>query len=126
MMISRVFRLLATIAVISLPLSAFAAKEPIYINLATNDPAKVSMALDAGRRYAEKGYPIVIYLNDKAVILGVEVKSGGISKEQEAIRQAIANGATIIVCPSCLENNSFTQMNLVRGAMLGADHQNTR
>ena len=125
-MISRVFRMLATLAVISLPLSAFAAKEPIYINLATNDPAKVSMALDAGRQYSEKGYPIVIYLNDKAVVLGVEVKLGNASKEQEAIRQAIANGAKIIVCPSCLEDYGFTRNNLVQGAMLGAEHQNTR
>ena len=125
-MTSGLLRILTVLSVIALPLSALAAKEPIYINIATNDPAKVSLALDAGRQYAEKGYPIIIYLNDKAVILGVEVKSGGVSKEQEAIRQAIANGATIIVCPGCLENNGFTQMNLVRGAMLGADHQITR
>ena len=125
-MISRVFRILATLAVISLPLPAFAAKEPIYINLATNDPGKVLMALDAGRQYAEKGYPIVIYLNDKAVLLGVEVQSGASSKEGEAIRRAIANGANIIICPSCLEDYGFTRKNLVQGAMLGAEHQNTR
>ncbi len=125
-MISRVFGILATLAVISLPLSAFAAKEPIYINLATNDPVKVSMALDAGRQYAEKGYPVVIYLNDKAVLLGVEAKSRDVSKEQEAIRQAIANGATVIICPTCLEDHGFTRINLVQGVMLGAEHQNTR
>jgi len=125
-MISRILRILSVLAVIALPLSALAAKEPIYINLATNDPAKVSMALDAGRQYAEKGYPIVIYLNDKAVILGVEVKSGGVSKEQEVIRQAIANGATIIVCPTCLEDYGFTRINLVQGVVLGAEHSNNR
>jgi predicted peroxiredoxin len=84
------------------------------------------MALDAGRQYAEKGYPIVIYLNDKAVNLGVEVKSGNVSKEQEAIRQAIANGATIIVCPTCLEDYGFTLINLVQGVVLGAEHSNNR
>ncbi|WP_397390674.1 DsrE family protein [Polynucleobacter sp.] len=125
-MISRILRILSVLAVIALPLSALAAKEPIYINLATNDPAKVSMALDAGRQYAEKGYPIVIYLNDKAVNLGVEVKSGNVSKEQEAIRQAIANGATIIVCPTCLEDYGFTLINLVQGVVLGAEHSNNR
>ncbi|OYY11758.1 MULTISPECIES: DsrE family protein [unclassified Polynucleobacter] len=125
-MISRIFRILAILAAISLPLSVFGAKEPIYVNLATNDPVKVSMALDASRQYAEKGYPIVIYLNDKAVLLGVEVQSGAVSKEGEAIRQAIANGAKIIVCPSCLEDYGFTRNNLLQGAMLGAEHQNTR
>ena len=125
-MISRILRILTVLAVIALPLSTLAAKEPIYINLATNDPAKVSMALDAGRQYAEKGYPIVIYLNDKAVNFGVEVQSEVISKEGEAIRQAIANGATIIICPSCLEDYGFARNNLLKGVMLGAAHQNTR
>lgn len=125
-MISRILRIMTVLAVIALPLSALAAKEPIYINLATNDPVKVSMALDAGRQYAEKGHPIVIYLNDKAVLLGVEVKSRDVSKEQEAIRQAIANGATVIICPTCLEDHGFTRINLVKGVVLGAEHPNNR
>ncbi len=121
-MISRTLRILAMLAAISLPLTVIAAKEPIYINLATNDPAKVSMALDAGRQYAEDGYPIVIYLNDKAVLLGVETLPGGISKEQMLIKQAIANGGTVVICPTCLEDHGFTRMNLVQGAMLGVKH----
>ena len=125
-MISRILRILTVLAVIALPLSALAAKESIYINLATNDPGKVSMALDAGRQYAEKGYPIVIYLNDKAVLLGVEVTSGSISKEQEVLKQAIANGATVIICPTCLEDHGFTRINLVQGVVLGAEHRNNR
>ena len=125
-MISRILRILTVLAVIALPLSALAAKEPIYINLATTDPGKVAMALDAGRQYTEHGFPLVIYLNDKAVILGFEVKSGSISKEQMAIKQAIANGATVIICPTCLEDHGFTRMNLVQGIALGAEHRNTR
>ena len=125
-MISKIIRMLTVLAFIALPLSALAIKEPIYINLATNDLGKVLMALDASRQYAEKGYPIVIYLNDKAVTLGVEVSSGGISKEQVAIKRAIANGATVIICPTCLEDQGFTRINLMQGVVLGAEHQNTR
>ena len=125
-MISRVFRILTMLATISLSLSVFAAKEPIYINLATNDSDNVVMALDAGRQYSEHGFPIIIYLNDKAVILGVEVVSEPISKGQIAIKQAIAKGATVIICPTCLENYGFTRSNLVQGVVLGAEHQNSR
>ena len=121
-MISRVFRILATLAVISLPLSAFAAKEPIYINLATNDPGKVSMALDAGRQYAEKGYPIVIYLNDKAVFMAVLSKSGSNNKEQQALIEAIASGAKVIICPSCLEEVGLSKASLISGVTLGNKH----
>lgn len=125
-MILRVLRMLTTLVVISLPLSAFANKEPIHINLATNDAAKVAMALDAGRQYSEHGFPIVIYLNDKAVIFGVEAKSGASSQGQLAIKQAIANGATVIICQTCLEKYGFTRVHLVQGVALGAEHQNIR
>jgi hypothetical protein len=125
-MTSKILRMLTVLAFIALPLSALAIKEPIYINLATNDSGKVLMALDASRQYAEKGYPIVIYLNDKAVMLGVEASSGGASKEQVAIKRAIANGATVIICPTCLEDQGFTRINLMQGVVLGAEHQNNR
>lgn len=121
-MISRVFRMLTMLATISLSLSVFAAKEPIYINLATNESDRVAMALNAGHQYAEHGFPIIIYLNDKAVILGVEVVSEPVSKGQIAIKQAIAKGATVFICPTCLENYGFTPSNLVQGVVLGAEH----
>ena len=125
-MISRVFRMLTMLATISLSLSVFAAKEPIYINLATNDSDKVAMALNAGHQYSEYGFPIIIYLNDKAVILGVELVSEPISKGHIAIKQAIAKGATVIICPTCLKNYGFTRSNLMQGVLLGAKHSNSR
>lgn len=122
-MISRTLRILAMLAAITMPLSVFAAKEPIHINLATNDPAKVLMALDAGRQYAEKGYPIVIYLNDKAVFLGVVEVKGRATKVQEALQAAIANGAVVNICPSCLDAHGLLNRQLVQGVITGDPHR---
>jgi len=121
-MISRTLRILAMLAAITMPLSVFAAKEPIYINLATNDPAKVLMALDAGRHYSEKGIPIVIYLNDKAVVFGLVEVNGKTSKVQEAIKMVISKGAIINICPTCLENYGFSRDYLLQGVVIGAEH----
>ena len=120
-MISRTLRILTMLATITMPLSVFAAKEPIYINLATNDPVKVLMAVDAGRQYAEKGYPIVIYLNDKAVSLGL-ASNGHKSNEELALLKAIAGGAKVIICPSCLEIYGFSNQPLVSGIIAGTPH----
>ena len=120
-MISRTLRILAMLVAITMPLSVFAAKEPIYINLATNDPAKVLMGLDAGRQYAEKGYPIVIYLNDKAVSLGL-ASNGHESNEELALLKAIAGGAKVLICPSCLEIYGFSNQLLVSGIIAGTPH----
>ena len=121
-MISRILRILVVLAASSLSLSVFAAKEPIYINLATDDSAKVLMALDAGRQYAEKGYPIVISLNDKAVSLGL-ASNGHKSNEELALLKAIAGGAKVIICPSCLEIYGFSNQLLVSGIIAGTPHQ---
>ena len=122
-MTMKIFKIFAIIAVMILPaISQANNKEPIFINLATNDPTKVLMALEAGRQYSEKGFPIVIYLNDKAVMLGVEGKEGSTTKERDALKNAIASGAIVNICPTCLNKFGLTRGDLLQGISLGAEH----
>lgn len=50
-MVPRIFRVLILLAIMALSHATFANnKEPIFINLATNEPDKVLMALDAAQK----------------------------------------------------------------------------
>ena len=123
-MLPRIFKVLMLLAIMALSHAAYASnKEPIFINLATNEPDKVLMALDAASRYSEKGFPIVIYLNDKAVVLGVTNKVTHASKTQEALKKAIAGGSTVIICPSCLEDLGLSSNDLIEGIKIGNLHK---
>ena len=122
-MTMKIFKIFAIIAVMILPaISQANNKEPIFINLATNDPTKVLMALEAGRQYSEKGFPIVIYLNDKAVMLGVEGKEGSTTKERDALKNEIASGAIVNICPSCLHKYGLSAAVLLDGVSIGMPH----
>ena len=120
-MITKILRAIILLAIMALPLTSLGAnKETIFINLATNDPDKVLMALDASRQYAEKGFPRVVFLNDNAVILGVVNKGGSSSRAQEALKIAVTNGAIVNICPMCLKQAGFTEADLISGVKLGS------
>jgi sulfur relay (sulfurtransferase) complex TusBCD TusD component (DsrE family) len=122
-MVPRIFRVLILLAIMALSHATFANnKEPIFINLATNEPDKVLMALDAASQYSEKGFPIVIYLNDKAVVFGVVKKGVPPAKVQIALQKAIASGAVVNICPTCLDKYGFTSANLAPGITRGTEH----
>lgn len=123
-MITRILRAMVLLAIIASPLTTLGAdKETIFINLATNDPNKVLMALDASRQYAKNGFPVVIFLNDNAVILGVVNKSGNSSKAQEALKIAVTNGALVNICPTCLAKLGLSSFDLIEGITLGSPHK---
>ena len=122
-MISGILRALVLLVVMALSFTAYASnKEPIFINLATNEPDKVLMALDAASQYSEKGFPIIIYLNDKAVIFGVAKKDVPLTDTQIALKKIIESGAVVNVCPSCLEKYGFSRGTLLQGVLIGAKH----
>ena len=122
-MVARIFRALILLAIMALSHAAYASnKGPIFINLATNEPDKVLMALDAASQYSEEGFPIVIYLNDKAVVFGVVKKGVPPAKVQAALQKAIESGAVVNICPTCLDKYGFARANLISGAALGAEH----
>lgn len=125
-MILRILNISIFLIVMAYPFVSKAdTKNPIYINLATDDQAKVVMALDAGRQYAEKGFPIVIYLNDQAVVLGIEGESKNLSKGREALKRVIAGGAVVNICPNCLERYGLLSAKLIVGVTLGNPHLNS-
>jgi sulfur relay (sulfurtransferase) complex TusBCD TusD component (DsrE family) len=121
-MLSKFFRILILIAIMAFSHAYASNKDPIYINLATNEPDKVLMALGAASQYSEKGFPIVIYLNDKAVIYGVVKKGDPPTKIQVMLQKAIESGSVVNVCPTCLDKYGFARSNLITGAVLGVEH----
>lgn len=65
---------LAILAAISL--SAFAGpNDPLFINLSTDELHRSTMAINFGKHHSANGHPLTIFLNDKAVMLGVKAGS---------------------------------------------------
>ncbi|MBU3560314.1 DsrE family protein [Polynucleobacter hallstattensis] len=112
----------AVIAVLAtLSLSAFAgANDPLFINLSTDELHRSTMAINFGKHHSANGHPLTIFLNDKAVMMGVKAGSTKFAEQQQALSEVISSGALVIMCPMCLKQAGFTEADLISGIKLGS------
>ncbi len=112
---------LAVIAVLTaLSLSTFAGpNDPLFINLSTDDLNRASMAITFGKHHSASGHPLTIFLNDKAVMMGVKAGSTKFAEQQQALADVISSGALVIMCPICLKQAGFTEADLMNGVKMG-------
>jgi sulfur relay (sulfurtransferase) complex TusBCD TusD component (DsrE family) len=93
--------------------------DPLFINLSTDEVSRASMAINFGRHHFSTGHPLTIFLNDKAVMLGVKVGSSKYAEQQQALSEAITAGAVVIMCPICLKQAGYLESDLIAGVKLG-------
>ena len=110
---------LAVLATLSL--SAFSgANDPLFINLSTDELHRSTMAINFGKHHSANGHPLTIFLNDKAVMMGVKAGSTKFAEQQQALSEVISSGALVIMCPMCLKQAGFTEADLIFGIKLGS------
>ena len=108
-------------ALTTLSLSVLAgAKDPLFINLSTDELHRSTMAINFGKHHFANGHPLTIFLNDKAVMLGVKAGSSKFADQQQALSEVIAAGALVIMCPMCLKQAGFTEADLIAGVKIGS------
>jgi len=104
----------------SLSLAAIAgANDPLFINLSTDELHRSTMAINFGKHHSANGHPLTIFLNDKAVMLGVKAGATKFSEQQQALSDVIASGALVIMCPMCLKQAGYTEGDLLPGVKMG-------
>lgn len=119
-MLKKLFKVLVLAFVFATsPLVFSAANDPLFINLSTDEVGRASMAINFGRHHFSTGHPLTIFLNDKAVILGVKAGSSKYHEQQQALSEAITAGALVIMCPICLKQEGYSESDLVAGVKLG-------
>ena len=83
--------------------TAFAGdKDPLFINLTTNDAFRAIMALTFGRHQLGKGHPVTVFLNDHGVFLGSKKYSRRYAREQKLIKDFVKNGGVVLMCDMCI------------------------
>ena len=110
---------LTTLAVLSLSAHA-GPNDPLFINLSTDEMHRSTMAINFGKHHSANGHPLTIFLNDKAVMLGVKAGSTKFADQQQALTEVISSGALVIMCPMCLKQAGYTEADLITGVKLGS------
>ena len=78
------------------------------------------MAINFGKHHSANGHPLTIFLNDKAVILGVKAGSEKYAAQQKELSDIISKGGLVIVCPMCLKQAGYTEADLIAGVKVGS------
>jgi sulfur relay (sulfurtransferase) complex TusBCD TusD component (DsrE family) len=119
-MLRKLFKVLVLKFVLTTSTLAFSgANDPLFINLSTDEVGRSSMAINFGKHHFSNGHPLTIFLNDKAVILGVKAGSSKNAEQQYALSEVISAGALVIMCPMCLKQAGYSESDLIAGVKLG-------
>ncbi|OWS72126.1 DsrE/DsrF-like family protein [Polynucleobacter aenigmaticus] len=118
-----ILRLLKSLFISSLAVMSLSAisgpNDPLFINLSTDDLNRSTMAINFGKHHSASGHPLTIFLNDKAVMLGVKTGASKHAEQQQALSEVISAGALVIMCPMCLKQAGYTESDLISGVKLG-------
>jgi predicted peroxiredoxin len=95
-------------------------KDSLFLNLTSNEPWRVEMALKFALVNIQAGHPVTVFLN----VEGVRVAAAGIPETAsksgaEMIADILAAGGKVIVCPMCLKKAGLDADSLVKGVTMG-------
>jgi sulfur relay (sulfurtransferase) complex TusBCD TusD component (DsrE family) len=93
--------------------------DPLFVSLTSDEPHRVTMALNFSKHHAANGHPLSVFLSDKGVYLGVKASRSSHPEQQKLLAEMIAGGSTVIMCPPCLRHYGFTEADLLPGIKLG-------
>ncbi|MCR9257245.1 MAG: DsrE family protein [Alphaproteobacteria bacterium] len=103
------------------PITARAAtKQPLFINLSSDDPHRITMALNFGGNQMNRGHALTIFMNDKAVLAASKANTADFLGQQQTMGVLLDSGATILVCPTCMNHFGVADADLVDRLKVGS------
>lgn len=114
---------LMALALAAMPLVPRAARagdnDPLFINATTDDGRRMRMALAFAQNQLERKHPITIFLNDRGVLVGAAKNKDRFEAQQAMLATLIAGGATVLICPMCMEHYGVKSGDLLPNVRVG-------
>jgi sulfur relay (sulfurtransferase) complex TusBCD TusD component (DsrE family) len=93
--------------------------DPLFVNLTTDEPHRANMGITFGKNQHERGHPLTVFLNDKAVLIASKANAGKFPDHQKALLELVAKGANVLVCPMCMKHYGVKEADLLPGLKVG-------
>jgi len=95
-------------------------KDPLFINLTTDDSHRATMGIGFGVKQMERGHPLTIFLNDKGVFIGAKANAAKYAEHQKMLAEVMAKGATVLICPMCSKHYGVDTKDVLPGIKVGS------
>jgi sulfur relay (sulfurtransferase) complex TusBCD TusD component (DsrE family) len=93
--------------------------DPLFVNLTTDDSHRANMGISFGKNQLERGHPLTVFLNDKAVFIGSRANSGKFGEHQKMLGELLNKGAVVLICPMCMKHYGIKEADLLPGVKVG-------
>jgi predicted peroxiredoxin len=94
-------------------------KDPLFINLSSDNAPRVDHALHFGSVHFSKGHPLTIFLNGKGVLLASKGHAAQFASQQKSLAELMDKGAVVIVCQYCMKQVGVKESELLPGFKVG-------
>jgi sulfur relay (sulfurtransferase) complex TusBCD TusD component (DsrE family) len=84
-----------------------------------------TMAMDLANHTQNAGMNVTVFLDVNGVHLGLQQPSFILNGANAMLKNLIANGATVIVCPPCLTEAGYSPEDLAEGVQLASPEEET-
>lgn len=88
--------------------------DPLFVNLTTDDPHRANMGITFGKNQMERGHPLTIFLNDKAVVIGSRAGAGRFPEDQKMLAEVVNKGGVVLICPMCMKHYGVKESDFYR------------
>ncbi|WP_208020385.1 DsrE family protein [Vibrio viridaestus] len=89
--------------------------DPLFINMTSDDSHRSEMAIGFGKNQLERGHPLIVFLNDKGVLVAAKQNNVEYTNQQRMLLDIIESGGVIYACPSCMKFYNVEKSELLDG-----------
>ena len=93
--------------------------DPLFVNATSDNVHRARMAFSFSKNQLDRKHPVTIFLNDRAVLIGSKVNAKRFKEHQAMLTAMIKGGATVLICPMCMQHYGVKPADLIDGSKVG-------
>lgn len=95
-------------------------KQTVFVNLTSDEPQRVTMALNFATKLAEGGNKVTLFLNVDGVRLA-STKVTMLAEQRTALSGFMKVGGSVVICPHCMQVRQVAAADLMPGLTMGGE-----
>lgn len=89
--------------------------DPLFVNATSDNAHRARMALTFSKNQLDRKHPVTIFLNDRGVLIASKKNAQRFKAQQDMITGLIKGGATVLICPMCMEHYGVKPADVMEG-----------
>ena len=94
-------------------------KDPLFVNMTTDDTYRSVLAITVSKHMLGRGHPLTIFFNDRGILVTSKTNAEKFKEQQALLAELVKAGALLIACPICMKHYDIKELDLLDGIKVG-------